>query len=130
MKSPVCLSVLAVLGLFSCDLFGGATDVRPFISSTRPDAAEISSAEDGPVASSSEFMIPGPLRSLLRMAGISPKIAPEQVLPLLSRNVFIQGYEGSRKQTEFLILLSRYVVQAKELSNLVGADGRHSRFQL
>ncbi|MGA9255705.1 MAG: hypothetical protein WBV98_03800, partial [Candidatus Sulfotelmatobacter sp.] len=75
------------------------------------------------VMGSSEFMIPGPLRSFLRMAGISQKIAPEQVLPLLSRNVFVQGYEGSKKQTEFLILLSRYVVQAKELSALAATDG-------
>jgi hypothetical protein len=67
-------------------------------------------------------MIPGPLRSFLRMAGISQKIAPEEVLPLLSRNVFMQGYEGSKK-TEFLILLSRYVVQARELSALAATDG-------
>jgi hypothetical protein len=68
-------------------------------------------------------MIPGPLRSFLRMAGISQKIAPEEVLPLLSRNVFMQGYENSRK-TEFLILLSRYVVQARELSALAVTDGK------
>jgi hypothetical protein len=54
------------------------------------------------------------------MAGISQKIPPEQVLPLLSRNVFMEGYENSRK-TEFLILLSRYVVQARELSELAAA---------
>jgi len=60
-------------------------------------------------------MIPGPLRSFLRMAGISQKIAPEEVLPLLGRNVFMEGYESSKK-TEFLLLLSRYVVQARELS--------------
>jgi hypothetical protein len=79
--------------------------------------------EEGRVAASSEFVIPGPLRSFLRMAGISQKVAPQDVFPLLSRNVFMQGYEGSRKQTEFLILLSRYVVQARELSNLAGGDG-------
>ena len=90
------------------------------VSASARDAS--SSSEEGPFVSSSEFLIPGPVRSLLRMAGISPKIAPEQVLPLLSRNVYIQGYQGSHR-TEFLILLSRYVVQAKELSNLVAADG-------
>ena len=65
------------------------------------------------------------------MAGISQKIAPEEVLPLLSRNVFTQGYEGSTRPTEFLILLRRYVVQARELSNL-GGERRHgySRFEL
>jgi hypothetical protein len=69
-------------------------------------------------------MIPGPLRSFLRMAGISQKIVPEEVMPLLSRNVFTQGYEGTTRQTEFLVLLSRYVVQARELTNLAGDDGR------
>ena len=55
------------------------------------------------------------------MAGISQKIAPEDVLPLMSRNVFIDGYEGPHA-TEFLILLRRYVVQARELVSLA-ADG-------
>jgi len=42
---------------------------------------------------------------------------------LLGRNVYMQGYEGSSRQTEFLILLSRYVVQARELSALAATDG-------
>jgi hypothetical protein len=57
------------------------------------------------------------------MAGISQRVSPDEVLPLLSRNVFTQGYEGSSRQTEFLILLSRYVVQARELSNLAANTG-------
>jgi hypothetical protein len=68
-------------------------------------------------------MITGPLRSFLRMAGISQKVTPEEVLPLLSRNVFTQGYDGSSRRTEFLILLSRYVVQARELAGLAATDG-------
>jgi len=32
----------------------------------------------------------------------------------------MEGYESSKK-TEFLLLLSRYVVQARELSNLAAA---------
>src|SRR5271163_995956 len=69
--------------------------------------------------------IPGPLRSFLRMAGISQKIAPDEVLPLLARNVFLRGYEGSRHshQTEFLILLIRYVRQSRELAALAGPQG-------
>jgi hypothetical protein len=62
----------------------------------------------------------------MRMAGISQKATLEEVLPLLAHNVFAQGYEGSRdggRPTEFLILLSRYVHQAKELATLAGADG-------
>src|ERR1700682_576133 len=35
----------------------------------------------------------------------------------------MQGYEGSSRQTEFLILLSRYVVQARELAALAATDG-------
>jgi hypothetical protein len=30
------------------------------------------------------------------MAGISQKVPPEEVLPLLAHNVFAQGYEGAR----------------------------------
>jgi hypothetical protein len=66
--------------------------------------------------------IPGPLRPFLRMAGISQKVSPEEVMPLLARNVFVLGYErGSPK--EFLILLTRYVQQARELEALAGPDG-------
>ena len=57
------------------------------------------------------------------MAGISQKIAPEEVLPLLSRNVFTEGYEGTARPTEFLILLRRYVVQARELTALAAGSG-------
>jgi len=70
--------------------------------------------------------IPGPLRSFLRMAGISQKIAPEEVFPLLARNVFSQGYQGWQTKggrTEFLILLSRYVQQSRELAALAGPEG-------
>ena len=71
--------------------------------------------------------IPGPMRSFLRMAGISQKVSPEQVLPLLARNVVIQGYEGWQdkpfRRTEFLVLLRRYVQQARELEALAGPEG-------
>jgi hypothetical protein len=70
--------------------------------------------------------IPGPLHSFLRMAGISQQISPEDVLPLLARNVVTHGYQGWQDKpsspTEFLILLSRYVQQAKELTALAGTD--------
>jgi hypothetical protein len=56
------------------------------------------------------------------MAGVSQKIAPEEVLPLLSRNVFTEGYDSTRP-TEFLILLRRYVVQARELADLAAGSG-------
>jgi hypothetical protein len=73
------------------------------------------------VAAMDNVIIPGPLRSFLRMAGISQKIAPEDVLPLLSHNVYIEGY-GDGQQTEFLILLDRYVHQARELQQLAGGN--------
>jgi hypothetical protein len=60
------------------------------------------------------------------MAGISQKISPEQLMPLLARNVYVQGYIGwkdSGSPTEFLILLGRYVNQAKELAALAGESG-------
>src|SRR5437763_4838665 len=78
------------------------------------------------IPASSELIIPGPLRSFLRMAGISQKASPEDVLPLLARNVYVQGYQGWQEHgrpTEFLILLSRYVSQAKELAALAGPNG-------
>jgi hypothetical protein len=72
--------------------------------------------------SSATVTIPGPLRSFLRMGGISQKVSSDEVLPLLARNVFTLGYQGTRP-TEFLILLNRYVHQARELTTLAGPDG-------
>lgn len=77
-------------------------------------------------ATGGEVVVPGPLRSLLRMAGISQKVSEDEVIPLLARNIYVQGYNGWRtngRPTEFLILLGRYVNQAKELAELAGPDG-------
>lgn len=79
-----------------------------------------------PQSSDATVEVPGPLRSFLRMAGISQKAAPDEVIPLLARNVFLLGYEGPSshvRPTEFLILLSRYVQQARELDVMAGAEG-------
>ncbi len=122
MRVPLGSSLLVVALVFSCFLSANAvSSAGSDVSNPADGAATL--PPDGVGADSTEFMIPGPLRSFLRMAGISQKIAPEEMLPLLSRNVFMQGYEGSRR-TEFLILLSRYVVQARELSLLVSVDGK------
>ena len=51
-------------------------------------------SEPAPAAASSFASIPGPLRSFMRMAAISQKVSSEEVLPLLARNVFTEGYEG------------------------------------
>jgi hypothetical protein len=61
------------------------------------------------------------------MAGISQKISREEVLPLLSRNIAMEGYQGRKdrtgRPTEFLILLKRYVDQAEELVPMAGPEG-------
>ena len=67
--------------------------------------------------------IPGPLRPFLRMTGISQEISPDEVLPMLARNISLWGYEGD-KPTEFLKLVERYLQQARELQKLAGADGK------
>ena len=122
MKSRVCLYVLIGFCLVGCDSFA-ATGEPSTATDSKAGAAAVSAPEDGTLRASSQFSIPGPQRSFLRMAGISQGIAPEEVLPLLSRNVFMQGYRGSSRPTEFLILLRRYVVQARELANLAAGSG-------
>jgi hypothetical protein len=69
-----------------------------------------------------QIIIPGPIRSFLRMAGISQKIPLEDVLPELARNVSAQGYRQGR-ETEFLLLIERYVRQARELQTLASPNG-------
>src|SRR5215813_1897426 len=83
-------------------------------------------ADVQPPVVSGDVIINGPLRSFLRMAGISQKVSADEILPLLARNVYVQGYQGWQEKgrpTEFLILLGRYVNQAKELAGLAGPDG-------
>ena len=72
-----------------------------------------------PPAAVETATIPGPLRSFMRMAAISQKVSSEDVLPLLARNVFMQGYQRGTP-TEFLLLLDRYIQQARELQILAG----------
>ena len=66
--------------------------------------------------------IPGPLRSFLRMAGISQESTPAEVLPLMARNAFLYGRQLGKK-TEYLVLESRYVQQARDLGPLAAANG-------
>ena len=120
---PLCLSALFVFSLLTCELFAGTGELSPAAHSKHAHAAIVSSSEDGTLPAQPQSVIPGPQRSFLRLAGISQKIAPEEVLPLLSRNVFTEGYEGTTRPTEFLILLRRYVVQARELAELAAGSG-------
>jgi hypothetical protein len=113
--------VSALLAGFLCASSYAAPNAR------RTDQSDGSPSRQAPTQSSEAVTvaIPGPLRSFLRMAGISQKATPEEVLPLLARNVYLRGYEGPHhsNQTEFLVLLIRYVRQAKELAALAGPQG-------
>lgn len=84
------------------------------------------SAPRGPAPPSPTLAIPGPLEPFLRLAAVSRKVTPEEVLPLLSHQVVLDGYGGSGRTsspTEYLILVRRYVDQARELQTLAGPDG-------
>jgi hypothetical protein len=113
MKFPRCLPtflLVSVCGSVSSNAAGSPRSQEP---GAAPSPAET-------------VVIPGPVRSFLRMAGISQKASPEEVIPLLAHNVYTQGYEGylnKGRPTEFLVLLSRYVHQAKELAVLARPDG-------
>lgn len=84
----------------------------------------VATAENRPASpeSSDMVIIPGPLRAFLRMTGISQEVSAEDVLPLLARNASLYGYQGGR-ETEFLILVDRYVHLARELRSMAGGDG-------
>jgi hypothetical protein len=56
------------------------------------------------------------------MAGISQEVTPEDVLPMLARNVVLYGFDTDGEK-EFLILVDRYVHQARDLQRL-SADGK------
>jgi len=72
--------------------------------------------------STEETPIPGPLRSFLRMTAISQQVPPEEVLPLLARNIVVSGYQNG-KPTQYLILVNWYMDQARELEALAGTKG-------
>src|SRR5579862_2851212 len=115
-------SVFFLLGLF-CAL----TILRQRASSAVPPQRSLPGVSGSSRTSSSphnastpeEAALPGPLRSFLRMSAISQKVTPEEVLPLLARNVVMSGYESGRP-TEFLVLVNWYMDQARELEALAG----------
>ena len=114
--SPLVSFAGAVLSLCLC---AGTTSyaASPVLPDTGP-----SPIGSSPLSPAEKVAIPGPLRSFLRMAGISQEIPTDQVLPMLARNTYLLGYNEST-QTEFLRLLNRYLHQAKELQILAGANG-------
>ena len=113
------ISILTLSSLF----------VRAWAAEPRSPAttANVDKTPPGVSASqSSTLLIPGPLDHFLRLAAVSRQANPDEVLPLVSRQVFMNGYNGSVRpssQSEYLILLKRYVDQARELEAVAGKDG-------
>ncbi len=123
MKRSLCLLSLAICG-YACRPITSWSAEHPAksvgLSRPAPPARSASSAPS--MAYPATATIPGPLRSFLRMAAISQQVSPDEVLPLLARNVSVQGYQEG-KATEFLVLLRRYMDQARELVVLAGSEG-------
>lgn len=128
MKSPrffFALGLASLLCVFSSCLAQRthaalASSVSASASPTGPEIGPSTPLE--PTALRPETLtIPGPLRSFLRMAGLSQEAHPDQVLALLAYNVYTLGSQSGR-ETEYLRLLSRYVQQARELQALAGPD--------
>jgi hypothetical protein len=105
------VAAASVLALFATALVWAAGPTP----APAPPAAD----SDQPVET---VAIPGPLRSFLRMTGISQEIALDEVLPALARNVFLHGYENGR-ETEYLVLVDRYLNLARNIEKFAGADG-------
>lgn len=117
MKRSLLVFLLAGTGVLQGAVAGRAE------ASTNPNST-ISNEMDGGAEGaqpSNVVNVPGPLRSFLRMAGLSQDISTPEVLPILSHTVVLQGYMMGRP-TEFLVLLRRYVNQANELTTLAGAQ--------
>ena len=115
--------LLAVLvGSFSCTVRADAAPMPQV-----PSPGVTPGAAAGAADSAGEIVLPGPLRSFLRMAGISQKVAPDEVIPFLARQIVVQGYHDARKKdatpNEFLVLLKRYISQARAVQRMAGASG-------
>jgi hypothetical protein len=114
------VSMLVCTGL--CVSMVSSGEGAPSAKPSAPKPADIGTPE----AFSSSVQIPGPLRSFLRMAAISQQVSRDEVLPLLARNVAMEGYgwRGKRPQpTEYLLLLEGYLYHAKQLQDLAGPQG-------
>ena len=117
-RPPAYFAAFSLCLLFFCPALASGQN-RSDTASSRPSAVPSRNVASPPPTL---IIIPGPLRSFLRMAGISQKIPLEDVLPELARNVYTQGYQYGR-ETEFLLLLERYVRQARALQTLAAPNG-------
>ncbi len=127
MKSAICLSALLTFGFFcQCSVSwaqaNNAGHPTSSTSSHSPSLTKPAHAVAHPAPQENTVIIPGPLRSFLRMAGISQQISREDVLPLLARNAYATGYLNG-VPTEYLRLVDRYLHQARELEMLAGSTG-------
>jgi hypothetical protein len=119
LRRAVCRTGLLVIFVFTTAIAAGAQQTPASTKSGPGDSAAADAQAEIPASAQDTVTIPGPLRSFLRMSGISQEIAPDEVLPMLARNVFLHGYENGRT-TEFLILIDRYLHQARELRSIAG----------
>ena len=121
MNFPVRYIAVFAAGLLCFGSCCAVSNGEPPQAGSPPIPAQEETAADAllPSPSANTLVIPGPLRPFLRMAGISQEVSPAEVLPLLARNVALQGYDHGRP-TEFLLLIDRYVTLARELRSLAG----------
>ena len=121
LRLPIFLVAILVSG-FSCAARANGTPIPQ-----APSPGATPGAAVGAANSAGEITLPGPLRSFLRMAGISQKVAPDEVMPFLARQIVVQGYHDARKKdatpNEFLVLLKRYIAQARAVQRMAGASG-------
>ena len=118
---------LTGVGVISFILLSGAMLRASTFGSSGPASApggadaDLDQARTAPARTVETIAIPGPLRSFERMAALSQKVRPGDVLPLFSRNVYMRGYQEG-KPDEYLRLVDRYLQQARELQVLAGAN--------
>ena len=95
-RFAVCSLLFAIVA--GSNHFAWAAPQRSPYPHSAPAAAgsQQSTPPSGDASTSEEVFVPGPLRSFLRMAAISQKVTPEEVLPLLARNVVVSGYQDGK----------------------------------
>jgi hypothetical protein len=123
-RTHIALAALLSLGAYPCAVAATSSSASGSSSPSSTDTTQNKAAGNPTLLPQAETIeIPGPLRSFLRMAGISQEISPGEVLPLLARNAFLYGYQTGRR-TEYLVLADRYVQLARELQPLATQDGK------
>jgi hypothetical protein len=127
-RSGLSLSLLALLLCASLACPPRSWSASRNRQSRTPGARQAAESMDNP-DSPQWTVIPGPLRSFERMAGISQQASTDNILPLFALKVFSRGYGESRdrnrggKPTEFLVLVELYLRQARQLQTLAGPKG-------